>query len=127
MVVQIPHNPCVSQGDHFCIYVNPAGSGVLLNEDCCDGPSVPILTVFFEQNLVSSNQFDEAVPGNITPMLVVFRAVNRVQSYPEFSPKRRYDYGVAINYVLNPGWPIGSVLTNAGGSVITLRIPRGGY
>ena len=73
----------------------------MLDVDCSDCPSVIIDTVLIKTDSTASNQFDEAIFCDITPMLAVFWAVNGVQSYCCRAPIARYNDGVTINHAVN--------------------------
>jgi hypothetical protein len=78
MAIEISHNPGVPQGDHPGIHINPPGVFALVNVDGGDGSPVLIYTVFFKLDFSAPNQFDEAVFGDITPVLAIFWAVDGV-------------------------------------------------
>jgi len=60
--------------------------------------------VFFEANFSSANLFYKPVSCGITPKLTILRAIDRIQTDPDFTPPFRYDYRVTINDVHHLGF-----------------------
>lgn len=89
------------EGNHFFIDIDRLGSIARLNIDGRQCSSMAVYAVLFQQDVTPSNQFDETIFCSITPRLILFRAVNRIQTNVNFVAGLRYDNGVAINDILN--------------------------
>lgn len=90
----------MSQGNHPGVNVDPVPVS-LLNVNRRDNPAITVPAMLLKSNFATANQLDKAMPGDIAPMLIMFRAVDRIQSNSKFTPEPGSDDCVTINHTPN--------------------------